>query len=205
MGIALPAAPGPPPRRDETEPLRVLVPANLLEVKGHRHLVDALALLRERGVPVVAGLAGQGPLRAEIEGHATRLGLGDSCVILGQLSHEQLLARYADGRVDVVALPSVTTPSGEKEGIPVSLLEAMGHGVPVVGTAAGGVPELLGDGSGLLVPPADPVALADALERLARDEPLRAQLARHGRERVERDFSVDAVVRELAARFAQAH
>jgi colanic acid/amylovoran biosynthesis glycosyltransferase len=201
VGIELPSLTAPV---GKGEPLRLLVPANLLEVKGHRHLVDALALLGDRGVPVRADLAGQGPLRRALEAQIARLGLGATCRFVGQLSHGDLLTRLAAGEWDAVALPSVVTRSGEKEGIPVSLLEAMAHGVPVVGTAAGGVPELLGGGPGLLVPPADPAALADALERLACEPQLRARLARLGRARVERDFDVAEIVRELAGRFATA-
>jgi glycosyltransferase involved in cell wall biosynthesis len=202
MGVEMPPAPGPPRAREDGAPFRVLVPANLLEVKGHRHLVEAVGLLRARGVPVLVALAGQGPLRGELESQIARLRLGETCTLVGQLSHVELLGRLAAGEWDAVVLASVETPSGEKEGIPVSLLEAMGHGVPVVGTDAGGVPELLGDGAGLLVPPADPVALAGAIEQLASDEAGRGRLALAGRERVERDFDVDAIARELAAQFA---
>jgi glycosyltransferase involved in cell wall biosynthesis len=202
MGVALPEHVA--PARREERPLRVLVPANLLEVKGHRHVVDAVALLGARGVPVFVGLAGQGELRAELEAQIARLGVGGECVLLGQLSHPELLAGLAAGEWDAVALPSVATPSGEKEGIPVAFLEAMSHGVPVVGTTAGAVPELLGDGAGMLVPPGDADALADALERLAREPELRAGLARAGRARVERDFSSAAIAAELSRRFEQA-
>jgi glycosyltransferase involved in cell wall biosynthesis len=201
VGIELPSRTAPV---GKGEPLRLLVPANLLEVKGHRHLIDALALLGDRGVAARADLAGQGPLRSALEAQIARLGLGATCRLVGQLSHDDLLARLAAGEWDAVALASVVTRSGEKEGIPVSLLEAMARGVPVVGTAAGGLPELLRDGPGLLVPPADPTALADALERLACEPQLRARLARLGRARVERDFDIAEIVRELADRFATA-
>ena len=201
MGVALPERRAPVA---VDGPLHVLVPANLLEVKGHRHLVDALALLRDRGIRVSADLAGTGPLSGELAAQIDRLGLGNDCSLIGQVSHEELLEQLGAGRWGAVVLPSVVTPSGEKEGIPVAFLEAMSVGVPVVGTAAGGVPELLGNGAGVLVPPADAGALADALERLAQDRELRTRLAAAGRERVERDFSVESVVAELTRLFAQA-
>jgi colanic acid/amylovoran biosynthesis glycosyltransferase len=100
-----------------------------------------------------------------------------------------------------MALPSIVTPSGQLEGIPVSLIEAMACGLPVVGTDAGGVPELLGDGAGLLVPPGDVPALADALELLAREPAKRAALGERGRARVEEAFSVERIAGELQARF----
>jgi glycosyltransferase involved in cell wall biosynthesis len=205
MGVPIPAGTlDTRVRRTDGAMLRVLVPAGLLEVKGHRYLVDAIRVLRSRGTHVHVGLAGAGPLRAEIAQQVVDASVADECVLLGQLSHSELLRQLEGGEWDAVALASVETASGEKEGIPVVFLEAMSYGLPVVGTAVGGIPELLGDDAGLLVRSRDAVALADALERLARDPALRARLGRLGRERVERDFSVESVVRELAARFERA-
>jgi colanic acid/amylovoran biosynthesis glycosyltransferase len=101
----------------------------------------------------------------------------------------------------VVALASVPTEEGDQEGVPVSLIEAMASGVPVVTTASGAIPELVADGAGLLVPPRDPPALAAALERL-RDPALRRELADGGRARIEAEFDVERIAAELAARFA---
>ena len=204
MGIDLPARVPVPVDRAAGEPFRILVAANLLEVKGHKHLVEAAALLRSRGVRVLVGLAGEGPLRAELAGQIAGNRLEGECVMLGQLDHADLLGQLAAGRWDAVALASIVTERGEKEGIPVALLEAMSYGLPVVGTAAGAVPELLGSGAGILVPPGDPAALAAALEQLARDRALRARIGGRGRELVEREFDVTQIVRELGSRFEQA-
>jgi colanic acid/amylovoran biosynthesis glycosyltransferase len=197
MGVVLPDRPGRARERPVDEPLRVLVPANFIEVKGHRYLIDALGILRTRGARVVVELAGSGPLHDEIVRQVAEAGLANECVLLGQLSHSVLLESIGAGRWDAVMLASIETASGEKEGIPVALLEAMSHGLPVVATSVGGIPELLEGGAGLLVQPRDPVALADALARLSTDDELRARIARLGRDRVERDFEVTAVVREL--------
>ena len=203
MGVAIPPRPPAQAARREGEPLRVLVPANLLEVKGHRHLLEAVAMLRSRGVAVRVTCAGRGPLAGALAAQIAALDLQGACMLVGQLSHAELLRRLASDW-DAVVMPSVETPSGEKEGIPVSLLEAMSYGLPVVGTSVGGIAELLGDGSGLLVPPADPRRLAEALETLAADPGLRARLGGAGRERVERDFAVTSVVRELVRGFEAA-
>jgi glycosyltransferase involved in cell wall biosynthesis len=204
MGVPLPPRPVEPASGRRHEPMRVLVPANLLEVKGHRYLVDAVAQLRSRGIDVRVTLAGQGPMRGAIESQITALGVEDSFTLVGQLSHAELLGRLGGGASDVVAMPSIETRSGEKEGIPVSLLEAMSYGVAVLGTDIGGMAELLGDGSGLITPPADPGALAGALERLASEPELRTQIGARGRARIERDFSSESVVGELLARFEAA-
>ena len=93
------------------------------------------------------------------------------------------------------------TSDGELEGIPVSLVEAMACGLPAVGTDAGGTPELLRDGAGIVVPQGDSKALAAAIERLAGDPALRAELGARGRERVREAFAADEVAAALLARF----
>ena len=190
MGVRLPEHLTPP--RDGRE-LRLVTPANLLPVKGHRYLFEALAGLDGVSLDV----AGEGPLRAELE----RLAAGLPVQFLGAVSHTDLLDGLTRGRWDAVVLPSAPTPEGDREGVPVSLIEAMAAGVPVVSTSFGAIPELVTDGAGVLVTPADATALRSALERL-RDPGLRRELAAGGRSRVEREFDVDRVAGELAARFA---
>jgi colanic acid/amylovoran biosynthesis glycosyltransferase len=199
MGVRLPPprAPGVPAGPS----LRVLTAARFVEKKGHVHLLDALSLLLERGVAVRVELAGDGPLEPMLRRRVQELGLDRNVVFRGKVSHERLLRELAEGRWDASVLPSVVTASGELEGIPVSLIEAMASGVPAVGTASGGMPELLEGGAGILVPPGDPEALADALAALAADPAQRAALARKGRERVEDAFSVESVAAALAGRF----
>jgi glycosyltransferase involved in cell wall biosynthesis len=191
MGIRLPQRIAAPRAGRE---LRLVTPANLLPVKGHRYLFYALAGLDEVSLDV----AGEGPLRSELEQRAA----GKPVRFLGAVSHTELLAGLEASRWDAVVLPSAPTPEGDREGVPVSLIEAMGAGVPVVSTSSGAIPELVTEGAGILVPPADPKALRSALERL-RDPRLRVELGVAGRRRVEREFDVDRVSAELAARFAR--
>jgi colanic acid/amylovoran biosynthesis glycosyltransferase len=102
-----------------------------------------------------------------------------------------------------MVLPSVTAEDGQMEGIPVALMEAMAAGVPVVATRLSGIPELVRDGEGgLLVPERDPAALAEAMERLARDPTLGGRLAEGARRAVERDFDRARNVERLEALFS---
>jgi glycosyltransferase involved in cell wall biosynthesis len=95
------------------------------------------------------------------------------------------------GGADLAVCPSVLTAQGDREGIPVALMEAMATGLAVVASDISGIPELVDDGeTGLLVPPGDPRALADAIERLHDDPALRARLGDAARARVERDFDL---------------
>jgi glycosyltransferase involved in cell wall biosynthesis len=179
----------------------VFCPADLIPVKGHRYLIEAVSILRKRGTNLRLWLAGNGELEEELREQTNALGLSDEISFLGLLPHQELMELYRRGEVDVVVLPSVDLGGGEHEGIPVSLMEAMSYRVPVVSTTTGGIPELLGGGAGLLVPPADPGALAGAIGRLVRDPELRERQGDAGRDRVEESFSVEKVANELIARF----
>ncbi len=199
MGVELPSTTMEPVA--VAGPLRVLTAARLVEKKGHTYLIEAIARLAARGLPVRVDLAGEGPLLVELSGLAAARRLHDAVRFLGTVSHADLLRRMAAGEWDVAVLPSIVTSSGELEGIPVALVEAMAAGLPAVGTITGGIPELLADGAGVLVPPGDTEALAEAIEGLAGNLALRTRLAAAGRRRVEEQFDVDRIAQELGSRF----
>jgi colanic acid/amylovoran biosynthesis glycosyltransferase len=203
MGVPL-GQPPPFSQDDEGRPLRVLAAGNLVDKKGHDVLVDAAGLLGARGTPVSVEIVGGGPLHERLQSRIDASSLGDVVRLAGPMPHGRLLGELAGGRWDVVAQPSVVLPDGETEGIPVTLLEAMAHGVPVVASAIGGIPELLDGNAGLLVPPDDPGALADALARLAAEPELRAGLAESGRRRIAEEFEAGSVARRLSQLFETA-
>ncbi len=198
MGVSLPESPAAPTAAPVQRTFTVFCPANLIPVKGHRYLVEAVALLKARGRTCTLEIAGRGHLLGPLMKLAADSGVAVEVRFLGPLSHEKLLARYAQRSVAVVALPSVDLGGGVHEGIPVSLMEAMAHGLPVVSTATGGIPELVIPEAGIVVPPADAKALADALERLLLDPALREEMGQAGRIWVEREFNVVRAVQLLA-------
>lgn len=165
--------------------------ANFLPVKGHDILVRALAEVKARGVRLTVVTAGDGVERAPIEALASSLGLGPEHVrFLGFRSDVPDLLAAADFFV----LPS------RMEGLPLAVLEAMSHGLPIVTTRIGGNPEVVTDGEhGLLVPIEDPGALAAALVRFAEDPGLRRKLGEAGRARVASEFSFTEMVRKYQA------
>lgn len=175
----------------------VLCPAALIPRKGHIYLLHAFAQLKAKGLSLKLWLAGDGELRDDLLSLVQSLELTENVRFLGQLSQRELLEVYANNKVDAVVLPSL------HEGIPVALMEAMSFGIPVVATEVGGVPELLKDGAGLVAPPKNPKALAEAIARLATDHDLRRAMGRRGRERVEQEFAIHVVVRRLADWFAK--
>jgi glycosyltransferase involved in cell wall biosynthesis len=104
-------------------------------------------------------------------------------------------------RAHVLVAPSVPTAEGKREGIPVVLMEAMSSGLPVVASDLSGIPELVvHEVAGLLTPPGDAPAIADALQRLHADPELRARLGAQGRARVEAEFDVERSVEQLLER-----
>jgi glycosyltransferase involved in cell wall biosynthesis len=162
----------------------VLTPARLHPQKGHATLLAAAARVPD----ATFVLAGDGPLRAELEEKARELGLAGRCVFLGHRSDVADLLAAAD----LVVLPSLF------EGLPVSVLEAMAARRPVVATAIGGTDEAIShELTGLLVAPSDAAALAAAIQRVQSDPALARRLAAAGRERVEREFSSVTTAREV--------
>lgn len=172
-------------------------PANLVPKKGHRYLIEACFLLKTRGFTDFRCLIiGDGPLEAELRKQVQESGLEGLVEFTGRIPHDELLRMYARREIDVVVLPSIVTEDGEREGIPVSLMEAMAYGVPVIATQTGGIPELV-EGAGILVPPGSAESLAEAILRLARDRNLRTELGRKGYEKVRLEFNTEAIVCEL--------
>jgi colanic acid/amylovoran biosynthesis glycosyltransferase len=188
-------------RRRRPEPGRVLAVARLIEKKGLEDLVVACGLLLRRGVRARLEVVGDGPLRAALEEQAVRSGA--AVTFHGALPQEEVLALY--GIAAVFCLPCVVASTGDRDGLPSSVLEAMALGVPVVTTPVNGLREIVVDGqTGLVVPERDPPAIADALERLLTDRRLAERLAAGGRILVEKRYSLERSVSALRALFPEA-
>lgn len=169
----LDAEPVPPPRAR-----RLVCVGRLCEQKGQLLLVEAVAALRERGRPVTLVLAGEGPMRADLEAAIARFGVEQDVTITGVLSNAEV--RTALTKADAMVLPSFA------EGLPVVIMEALALGRPVVSTMIAGIPELVRDGQeGFLVPAGDREALVGAIERMFALSPADYdQMAEAGRLRV---------------------
>ena len=165
-----------PPKREGLP--TALAVGRLSAEKGFEVLIEAIALLKQMGTPHRLVLVGEGPLRSALASAATTLGVADLVELTGELPPTEVRARLE--RADLFCLPSFS------EGLPISIMEAMAVGVPVVTTWIAGIPELAEPGvTALTVPPARPDVLAEAMRRLAEDAPLRLQLSLAARARVE--------------------
>ena len=176
-------------RTNKDRPFQILCIGSFREVKGHKYLVEACEILHQRRVDFVCHLVGDGPLQRRIESQIGKAGLQNKILLHGARPRGEIVTMLAEA--DTMVLASVPTKDGRREGIPVVLMEAMASGLPVVASELSGIPELVDHGrSGLLVPPRDPYAIADALERLNEDLALRHQMGIAGREKVEREFNL---------------
>ncbi|MEA2125192.1 MAG: hypothetical protein QOI80_1974 [Solirubrobacteraceae bacterium] len=171
---------------DPAEPV-VLCVARFVPRKRQIDLVRAAERLAERSVSFRLVFAGDGPTLEEVRAVAAAGAAADRIEFLGLLDHDRVRDQLA--AADVVSLPATW------EGMANGVMEAMACGLPLVGTDVNGIADLVVEGeTGHLVAPETPSALAAALERLLVDAGLRRQMGRAGRERVERHFTVDAMV-----------
>lgn len=183
-------------------PLSILSVGRLTEYKGLDDLVEACRLLRDAGVSFACRIVGEGEERAALHAAIERNGLAESVRLLGSLPNEDV-SRLLES-AHVFTLPCVIARNGDRDGMPIVLIEAMARGVPVVATNVIGLPELVRDGVGVLVPPHDPAALAAALRRIADAGPSGQEaMGRAGRRRVERELNADVGAAKLAALFEQ--
>jgi L-malate glycosyltransferase len=168
----------------------VLTCARLHEQKGLIHLLEAVTLVPEASLVI----AGEGPQRAELEANACRLGLHERVLFLGHRNDVPALLAGCN----IYVLPSLF------EGLPLALLEAMHAGKPVIASAVGGVGEAITDSeTGLLVPPARPDLLANAIRTLIANPLLAAQLGVAARARAIKEFSADVMVQRVMQVYAE--
>ena len=177
------------PRTPVEETPTILHVARLVEMKGTQYLLRALARLPPRQAGVRLVIIGDGPLRRALQALTRSLGLATRVDLLGALAHAEVMVWMR--RAAMLVLPSVTTSTGRVEGLGMVLLEAAATGVPVIGSAVGGIPEGIRDGeTGFLVPERDAAALAARLETLLDEPATRLRMGVQARAFVERHFDL---------------
>jgi glycosyltransferase involved in cell wall biosynthesis len=184
---------------------------SLQPYKGFAFLLQACAMLRDRGMALRCRIIGGGENRRQLQRIIAQCELKSVVELLGPRTQAQVSALLPTA--DCYVQPSIVTPSGKMEGIPVALMEAMACGVPVVATRLSGIPELVredsgdsggsGGSTGWLVTPGDAAALAQAIAAVHGDGHAASVIARGGRELVLREFHVQTNVKRLAELFEQ--
>ncbi len=187
-----------PMRREQPDPavFTVLTVARLVEKKGIRYLIEAMARLKDRFAHLNCRIIGDGPLRTDLEQRIRRLDLDSRVKITGYVPYATLGEEYR--RAHCFVLPSLTGRHGERDELSMVTKQALASGLPVITTDHAGIAETFKDGMhGILVAEGDAVALADALARLIENPALAAGFAVNGRRLVEEIFDVRKTVARL--------
>ena len=175
----------------------ILSAAQLVERKGMAYLIEAARLLKQRGIPFQCIIAGDGEERPRLEKQAQSLA---EIRFLGAYQQAEMDELFA--KVDIFVLPCITSANGDRDGIPVVLMEAMAAGLPVISTRVSGIPELVeSEINGLLVEEKDAEALADAIEKLLGDETLYHRLREAAKETIATKFNLQLESEVLAGLF----
>lgn len=183
-------------------PVRLLFVGRLVERKGVHILIRALARVRER-VEATLTVVGEGPEAAPLEAEARRVGVDPFVHFAGRVDEEALGEAYRTS--DLFILPAVVDGKGDTEGLGVVLLEALEFGLPLIASDAGGIPDIVRHGeTGLLVPPGDAGALADAIVRAIDDPAAARERVERGRAHMREHFGLPSVVDRLTACYGTA-
>jgi glycosyltransferase involved in cell wall biosynthesis len=166
---------------------RITSVGQLKEKKGFSFLIEACQILREKGYAFECQIIGDGPLGSTLEQQIHDLALESYVTLCGALPHESVIDQMKTSTMFV--LPCITGSDGDRDGIPNAILEAMAMQLPVISTTHSGIPEVITDEvNGLLVPPADAKALAQAMARLLDQPAVRRQMGERGRQTVTENF-----------------
>lgn len=175
---------------------RILSVGRYVEKKGFTHLIEACRLLRSRGEKFECLIVGGGPLEAELQAQIVQAGLADAVQLLGPRPQEEVRQLLATASVFVLAC--VPEAGGGSDNLPTVIMEAMAAGIPIISTKIAGVPEMMEDSvEGLLVEPADPAALSEAIARILNHEELNRRMGEQGHETARSKFGIENTVRTL--------
>jgi glycosyltransferase involved in cell wall biosynthesis len=176
--------------------INIVCVASLVSNKGHRYLFDAIKRLQDSGdTNFILNVVGGGPLKDELIEYSIRLGIDDKIIFWGIKKNVNDIMNCAD----ICVLPTI-----EREGLGISLIEAMSHGKPVVGTKIGGIPEVIKDGvTGLLADPMNAKSLAKQLQKLIQDKKIRNMMGANGKKRFDRLFRAEIMLRNIESVYSK--
>ncbi len=191
-------------RLREGSQFSLLSVGRLVEKKGHNYLIEACRLLADEGLDFHCHIVGDGPLWDDLESTVAALNLSGAVHLHGAQPQSFVVDLLQEA--DAFALACVVAETGDRDGIPVSLAEAMAMELPVISTDVAGISELVQPGTGRLVAPRDPRALAEAIRELVDAGPQgRKLLGRRGRAVVSSDFDLTEGTRRLSELFHASH
>ena len=184
----------------ENKPIRILSIGRLIEKKGFEYLIDACAELFKENLLFRCEIGGSGPLYGKLQRKINQYGLQNNVTLLGAVQQDEVIKLYQEN--DIFVLPCVVGSDGNRDGLPVVLIEALSCELPVITTPITGIVDLVEDQkTGLLVKERDALGLAMAIKSLMFDETTRSLLGKQGREKVLGEFQVQDTTAKLANAF----
>ena len=178
-----------PYRSPEKRPPKIVAVGRLVEKKGFCDLIKACDILADRALVFKCQIIGEGELATQLQQQIEQNGLTHRVELVGPRPQSEIVGLLQNAAV--FAAPCVIGQDGNRDGLPTVLLESMALGTPCISTDVTGIPEILHhEETGLLVGQEDPIALADAIERLINDAPLRVRLAAQARQLIESQFDI---------------
>jgi glycosyltransferase involved in cell wall biosynthesis len=176
--------------------LQITSVGSLIEKKGHEYLISACAKLAAKGVDFRCVIVGEGHLRNSLQALIEELKLEDMVTLVG--AQAQTWVRDRLSRTDMFVLACVVEGEGERDGIPVAMMEALATGIPVISTTVSGIPELIKhEKTGLLVPQRNVDALTDAIACMAQSDELAQFVSQEGRSVIEKEYDISKNVSRL--------
>ncbi|MFZ5427243.1 MAG: glycosyltransferase [Thermodesulfobacteriota bacterium] len=170
----------PPAEVPMRSPVRLAAIARFVKTKGLDVLLDACALLKRQGMDFRVTLAGSGTMEMPLRAQARKLGIADKVSFPGFILHKDVPALLSAH--DILVMPSKIARTGDRDGLPTVIMEALVSRVPVIATNVGGISEVVRDGeTGFLIPQKDPEALAAAIRRMAADRENAVRMAENGK------------------------
>ncbi|HSL47017.1 MAG TPA: glycosyltransferase [Anaerolineales bacterium] len=193
----------PPAARPENNSFWILSVGRLVENKGHQFLITACHLLHQQGLKLECNIIGRGPLKQELEALIAQYDLQEVVHLLGEQPQSEV--RRLLSQSDMFALACTVATSGDRDGMPVAIAEAMAMEIPVISTTIVGIPEMVQPGTGFLVPEKDAEALAEAIHKIySLERPARIQMGKSGRAVIAEHFDLHKGVERLAVLFQHA-
>jgi glycosyltransferase involved in cell wall biosynthesis len=179
------------------QPSELLAVGRLVPKKGFHILIEACGILRGRKQPVRCLIVGEGPELPFLKNRVKQGQMEETIIFLGGKRYDEYLSLLIPRRI--LVQPSIVTEDGDHDGVPSVILDAMARGLTVIGTSIGGIPEVIQDGeNGFLVPPDDPEALANCIERLIRSPQVAHHIASAARSTILQFYDVKKLTQTMA-------
>lgn len=158
----------------KTDTIKGVSIGNIIEVKGHIYLINAIKILKDYGIIVYLDIYGDGYLKKQLQEECSRLGISEQVNFMGNVIHNKLMEQLSSNNYNFCCLPSIDLGNHHHEGIPVAILESMAHKIPCISTNTGSIPELIEHNkTGLLVNDKDSKLIAHAIKDITEDTIMR--------------------------------